>query len=258
VELLTRLDALVRLAETGRELEASREAVASTAAIDPASGLITRSNLERQSEQALSHARRHRSEVSALMVGFDGFDELVGRHGASVGERLLGQLAKLLQKSVRREDTLARYDASQFAVISPSTGFKASTAFGVRLREAVETATVNYRGEALCLTVSIGVSNNLADKAETGEALLQFARERMQRARASGGNRVIGDSEGAVARDAMPTLEHALGLIRAGDLDALRPHLPALAGQLLPLLRLIDAEYRLGLPLAEIVRVLKS
>jgi len=257
-ELLSRLDAQVKLAHTSRQLVESREVIAQTASVDPASGLITRSNLEQQCDQMLSHARRHQGEVSALLIGFDKFDDLVARHGVAVGEQLLGQFAKIMHKAVRREDYLARHGAAEFAIVSPSATFKASTAFASRLRDAIGNATVNYRGETLRFSVSIGIANSVADSTDTSLELLDVALERMTQARAEGGNCVVGESAANAAAEAAYTLEQALALARAKDVEALRPQLKKLGARMLPLFELLESEYQLGLPLEEIRRVFKS
>ncbi len=255
-ELLSRLDAQVMLAQTSRQLVESREVIAQTAAVDPASGLITRSNLERQCDQMLSHARRHQGEVSALLIGFDMFDDLVAKHGVAVGEQLLGQFAKIMHKAVRREDCLARHGAAEFAIVSPSATFKSSTTFAVRLRDAIGNATVNYRGETLHFAVSIGIASSVADSTDTSQELLGVALKRMTEARADGGNCVVGESPANATAEPAYTLEQALALARAKDAEALRPQLKKLGARLLPLLELLESEYQLGLPLDEMRQAL--
>lgn len=51
-------------------------------------------------------------------------------------------------------------------------------------------------------------------------------------------------------------IEEALALLEAGAPDKIRPHAALLARRLLPLLQLLDAEYRLGLRLEEMERAI--
>lgn len=254
VELSSRLDALIKLSRTRRKLEESREAVAQTAALDPESGLFTRVYLEKQGDQALSHARRHGAEVSALMIGVDRLDLLLREHGAALVEKLAARFAGMLQASVRKEDSLAQVGPCDFAIVTPSTSFASSTAFAARLCANINRAAVNYAGKTLGLSVSIGVSNNLVDRIEASEELLAKAEERMRSARLAGGNRVIGD-DSLPATPPVPTVERALLLLRAGKEAEVTPHLAALTAALLPLLQLIDREYGLGVDLARLQRL---
>ncbi|MEW5887867.1 MAG: diguanylate cyclase [Pseudomonadota bacterium] len=249
VELVARLESLIQLARTSRELERSRAVIAESAAVDVASGLYTRCYLERQGEQALSHARRHHGEVSALVIGLDRFDELIAEHGEVLGTKLVARFAKMLRGSVRKEDSVAQVGPCEFAIVSPMIGFGASTSFALRLKDGISRAAIHYGGKAVQLTISVGVSNSSADRIDSSEALLQKAEERMNGARGAGGNQVIGHGQ-VLARAVPPTLDRAVGLLRAGNGQAVRPHLAALAASLLPLLRLIDAEYGLRADLA--------
>jgi hypothetical protein len=49
----------------------------------------------------------------------------------------------------------------------------------------------------------------------------------------------------------VPTLERALGLIRAGREHEVRPHLVALGQQLLPLLKLLERDLKLSVLMAD-------
>jgi hypothetical protein len=42
-------------------------------------------------------------------------------------------------------------------------------------------------------------------------------------------------------------IEDAMALLHSGDAEGVRPHLAAIAAQLMPLLKLIDAELKLGM-----------
>jgi len=105
----------------------------------------------------------------------------------------------------------------------------------------------------LNLSVSVGVSNSPADAVSSAGALIELAGSRLKNAQQSGGNRVIAcdalASTPLSAPVSVPTLERAIALIRSGEESALKPFLPELGGQLLPLLKLMERELSLGLPL---------
>jgi two-component system cell cycle response regulator len=73
----------------------------------------------------------------------------------------------------------------------------------------------------------------------------------------AGGNRIVaGDAGPAVLRQLK--VQRALELIAARRGDVVRPYLGQLGAELLPLLRLMDHELGLDLPLAEIERRLRD
>jgi len=258
-ELLARLDSLIRLASAQTLLEKSRDQQVQ----DADTGLFSRRYIELQAAQALSHASRHGTEVSAMVLGFDRFDQLRGEAGEEVVKQLQKRFARLLLEKVRKEDSLGHYDDNSFVVICPGTPKAACEAFGNRLREAIETANVAAHGQRLKLSVSVGVANSPADIVTSAGALLALAAKRMGAAMAAGGNLLVGaDGQVAAARAAAadvgsqppappvaavapppsPTLAQALELLRGGRGDAVRPHAGTLAAELLPLLELLADE----------------
>lgn len=236
-ELLARLDTLVQL---GRSQDALEEAKAG-AAIDVVTGLPQRLFLLRQAEQSLSYFHRHGGHVGILVVGLDRFDELVAAEGEQLGDALLSRFAQVLAGAVRKEDSLARWGASQFAVITPGIDPAQTHQFAERMRSAVAVASIHYRGHALHLTVTIGLASSPEDGELDAERMLSIAERRMTAAKAGGGNCVAGSVARTESGNIM-SLEEALAFIAAGREAMVRPGAREFAARMLPLLRLIGVE----------------
>lgn len=248
-ELLARLDSLIRLAQAQRQIEKNRDQQVQ----DPDTDLFTRRYIELQTAQALSHASRHGSEVSVIVLGFDRFESLREEAGDEVVKQLQKRFARLLADKVRKEDSLGHYDDNSFAVVCPATPEASCEMFGNRLREAIEVANVAAHGQRLKLSVSVGVANSPADAVTSAGALLELAAQRLQMAMAAGGNQLVGvNSPVRLVTSPAPrpmALTQALELLRKGRADAVRPHVGKLAAELLPLLALIEEESGIELPL---------
>lgn len=258
VELLATLSSLVRLAKTQRSLELSQAALAQQSAVDPESGLATPGYLAHHGTQAVSEARRRQSDIGAMVIGVNQYDELVGRYGDHVVELILRKLSKLVTGRIRAEDTLSQHSASQFALLSPGIDRVSSCAFALRVRSSVEKLVMAYRDERIRVTLSIGVANAMADQHQPVSALLALAAQRAEQARAAGGNRVFGatgevnaaEVERALARH--PGIDAVLRQLRAGAREEVAPQLPGVVAALMPLFELIESQYQVGLPLARL------
>jgi len=248
-ELLVRIDSLLKLAQAQNQLKENLEQHVQ----NPETGIFTRKYIELQAVQAMSHAMRHNSEVSAIVMGFDNVGALREEHGVEVLKQLQQRFISMLSGKIRKEDSLGHYIGSQLVVISPGTSFAACESFGNRLREAIRVANISVHGQRLNLSVSVGVSNSPADAVSSAGALIELAGSRLKTAQQSGGNQVIACNAPASVPPPVPvsapTLERAIALIRSGEDNALKPFLPQLGSQLLPLLKLMDKELALGLPL---------
>jgi diguanylate cyclase (GGDEF)-like protein len=253
VELLARINSLVKLSQAQNQLKENREQQVQ----DPDTGLFTRKYIELQAAQAMSHATRHDSQVSAMVMGFDHFPALREAHGAEVMQQLQMRFSKMLANKMRKEDSLGHFAGSQFAVISPATPYPACESFANRLREAIAAANISLHGQRLSLSVSVGVANTPEDRVTSAGALLELAGARLKAAQQAGGNQVIACSAKAPPPPTavpvpVPGIGQAIDLINAGQEGVVIPHLLKLGKQVLPLLRLLEQELKLGLPLADI------
>lgn len=251
-ELLARIDSLLKLAEAKNQLKENLEQNVQ----NPESGLFTRKYVELQAVQAMSHAMRHDSEVSAIVMSFDNIGALREEHGAEVFKQLQQRFTDMLASKIRKEDSLGHFAGSQLVVISPGTPYPACESFGNRLREAIHVANIAVHGQRLNLSVSVGVSNSPVDGVTSAGALIELAGSRLKTAQQLGGNQVISCQVQPLTAALVPRIEHALALIKSGHESEVVPHLSALGRQILPLLKLLDRDLKLDLPMAEIEKCL--
>jgi len=248
VELLARIDSLLKLAQAQNQLKENQEQHVQ----NPETGLFTRKYIELQAAQAMSHALRHDSEVSAMVMSFDNVGALREEHGIEVVEQLQKRFTAMLISKIRKEDSLGHFSGSQLVVISPGTPFPSCESFGNRLREAIHVANITAHGQRLNLSVSVGVSNTPVDGVTSAGALIELAGARLKAAQQAGGNSVIACNVLAPTGTMVLRIDLALALIKAGHESEVMPHLAELGSQILPLLSLLDRSFKLGLPMAEI------
>ena len=253
-ELLARIDSLLKLSQARNQLKENLEQNVQ----NPETGIFTRKYVELQAVQAMSHAMRHSGEVSAMVMGFDQISELRDEHGIEAVAQLQKRFISILMGKIRKEDSLGHYAGSQLVVVSPGTPYPACETFGNRLREAIQGANITLRGTRLNLSVSVGVANSPLDGVSSAGGLIELAGSRLKAAQQAGGNRVIACHVDPSKSVAVPTLERALELLKAGHESQVVPHLAALGRHLLPLLRLMERDLKLGLRLEDVEKALSS
>lgn len=171
-------------------------------------------------------------------------------------DQLIQQFRAVLAKRVRLEDTVSQTGPAQFTVVCPGIGIEHARAFAGRIDQTIRNATITYRGERVEVGLNFGFANSRDDDWQSMTHLLQLAEERaVQEEKAA-----EEDAAAPVAEASLPALgiEDALALYNAGNVEGLLPHLASLAAQLMPLLRLIDAELRLGMSVNEAEEKLKK
>ena len=253
-ELKTRLGNLMQFVDTRQSLEEAR----SMQAQDSDSGLFTRRYIELQTAQALSHALRHNTTVSLMIIGFDRYSTLVEQLGEYKASEIGLRFARQVASKVRREDSLGHFSAGSFAIVSPGTSPESCVVFAERLRRAVAEAVIVSCGQRLNLTMSIGIASIPNDKVTAAGTLIDLANERMESAVAAGGNCT---KCGAMDSDAaLPSLNvaEALELLKAHRPEAVLQQLGQLTEQLLPLLTLMQNESGVDLRLEELQNKLRQ
>ena len=175
-EMLGRIESLLKLSEAQNQLKENLEQHVQ----NPETGLFTRKYVELQAAQAMSHAMRHNSEVSAIVMGFDNVGAIREEHGADVLKLLQQRFIAMLVSKVRKEDSLGHFAGSQLVVISPGTPYPACESFGNRLRDAIRVSNIAVHGQRLNLSVSVGVSNSPVDGVSSAGALIELAGSRLK------------------------------------------------------------------------------
>ncbi|MCP5468725.1 MAG: GGDEF domain-containing protein [Deltaproteobacteria bacterium] len=145
--------------------------------VDDLTGIYNRRHFLRILEMEFKRVKRFQHKLSLLMVDVDYFKKINDRFGHLEGDRILSQLAKLLQKNLREVDTLARYGGEEFAVVLPDTSIKDAEKVADKLRKFVKQASPNIlNNQKSRLTVSVGVAtfnpemesiDELIDQADT-------------------------------------------------------------------------------------------
>ncbi|MDR2093457.1 MAG: diguanylate cyclase [Azoarcus sp.] len=260
-EMTARIEFLLALASTRRDLAKSSGALAAQSPVDPVSGLATPAYFAHNGEQQLAQAQRHRLAVSVMVIEIDNYNQLAGWHGRHAAELISERLAKNLASTVRREDTITQVSGARFVVLSPSTSIDGCCALALRMQKSMEELVMAYREEEIRATVSIGISGSEHDEAQDIEALIESAVERLRHGIAAGGNRIV-SYDGEVDEQAVEgymahavSLDRALLQLRVGSTEEVVDRLPDIVATIEPLLELLEGRLHLGIPLGKLKNI---
>lgn len=158
---------------------------------DALTGLCADRRLRSGLQKELRRARRYEQKASIVLIDIDGFADINDRCGELIGDRLLRELAILLNNNVRDIDLAGRPGEDEMAVLLPETDRNGALLVAERFRREVEAFFVAREGAGapVRLTVSVGVAC-FPDDARTPAELLERAAQALYAAKASGGNTV--------------------------------------------------------------------
>lgn len=166
--------------------KAAEQRIRELADYDALTGLPNRRLLRERFSQLLAAAERDHSEIAVLFLDLDHFKRVNDSLGHSVGDELLCEVARRLDRAVRRVDTLARLGGDEFIFAMPGFHTAAAAEVGRRLIE-VFAAPFDIAGHELTVTPSLGISIYPQDGRDL-ETLLKNADTAMYRAKELGRN----------------------------------------------------------------------
>jgi diguanylate cyclase len=147
---------------------------------DPLTGLSNRRALDDALGLQFAMMTRYETCFSVAIFDIDNFKQINDQEGHLRGDRLLQDLAKLLDESVRETDLVARYGGEEFVVIMPQTELEGGCVISERLRATVQ--------QQMSLTISGGVATAL--DGDSRDSLLARADSALYEAKAAGRNRI--------------------------------------------------------------------
>lgn len=178
-EVLARLDNVMRLVSTRKELEAAREVRGVAAARDRLTGTLTGQYLLTESRKRFSFVRRHGGDLAVMALRIANLREVTRSAGKEAADQVLSRIAKLVSSQIREEDSIARTAADTFMVVAPATSAAQMQMLAERLRAQLEQAKLSFGKQPLHIVSRVGVASLGADALGSIEELMRAALQRL-------------------------------------------------------------------------------
>ncbi|HJW09475.1 MAG TPA: GGDEF domain-containing protein [Holophagaceae bacterium] len=138
-------------------------------------------------ERETARASRYGSTLSLAMLDIDHFKKLNDAHGHLAGDKVLERVAGRIAGNIRREQLFARYGGEEFGLVLPELDPNQVQAVCENMRQAVEAEDIEFDGQILKATVSVGAA--FYQKGMNHAALIMAADTQLYRAKHEGRNR---------------------------------------------------------------------
>ncbi len=180
----------VSIAES--EIERLQQELASTSQLvrfDPLTEVLNRKGMDEALDTEVSRMHRHKGKLCLALLDIDNFKKLNDSLGHAAGDAALVHLARVVQETIRPEDTLARYGGEEFLVILPNTALESAVSAMVRVQRELTRRFFMNNNEKVLITFSCGVAE-LGAEEPVAEAV-ERADGAMYLAKRAGKNRVL-------------------------------------------------------------------
>ena len=135
-----------------------------SAELDALTGTFNRRTIDQWLVRSFGEAERDGQPISVLFVDMDHFKAINDKYGHACGDHCLRAVAQALRASLGEGDLLGRYGGEEFIAVLPARGGAAARMVGEQLRADVEGLMLEWEGQPLRLTVSVGVATRLRDE----------------------------------------------------------------------------------------------
>ena len=156
---------------------------------DPLTALPNRRAYDAELARVAARSRRSKSPISVGVADIDHFKNINDTYGHPVGDVVLCEVGKAIERAARGTDFVARTGGEEFGMLLPDTAIEMAGVVAERMRKAVEeTSVTTPDGACIRVTISIGLAPLAPDAAP--DVALASADAALYQAKARGRDQV--------------------------------------------------------------------
>lgn len=141
------------------QLERARARLSVLATQDSLTGIHNRRYFFEIAEREWWRCKRYGDDAALLLVDADNFKAINDVYGHQCGDRLLVAIARAVRATLRQPDLMARFGGEELVILLPHTDPLGALDVAERIRERVAAGRLDWNGEKVGTTVSVGVAS---------------------------------------------------------------------------------------------------
>jgi diguanylate cyclase (GGDEF)-like protein len=173
------------------ELKKVNEQLTERAYRDELTGLYNHRYFQEIMETEMNRASRYQRAMSLIMLDIDNFKHINDTYGHPQGDEVLRVVSAVLKQSIRACDIVSRYGGEEFTIVLPETDMQGAVNIAERVRRGVESQHVNFKGNSIKVTVSLGATTFEPVKTPDDKSIIITAADNaLYNAKTNGKNRI--------------------------------------------------------------------
>jgi diguanylate cyclase (GGDEF)-like protein len=176
-----------------RELAQANGELQRLSLMDALTEIPNRRAFDQRMQELLDKSEEPRSLVAILMIDIDYFKPFNDNYGHAEGDRILKEVAQMIQAEMEGERQFAaRLGGEEFVVAAFDTGVNGAMELSERIRYRIQQMAVQHEYSEVSphITVSIGAAAGEAENPGEIAAVMELADQGLYMAKTSGRNRV--------------------------------------------------------------------
>lgn len=173
------------LEEAQKDIEEKNKELEKLATTDKLTNLYNRRKIEELLEFEINRSERFNHNFGLAIVDIDKFKEVNDTYGHQIGDKVLKELANILNTNRRKTDFVGRYGGEEFVIICPESDVQGV----IKLMETFKEKICNYKfSKVENKTASFGVT--MSQRGDTIESILKRADDALYKAKDNGRNKI--------------------------------------------------------------------
>ncbi|PCK08708.1 MAG: hypothetical protein COA42_07710 [Alteromonadaceae bacterium] len=170
---------LIARCEAHSSYRQTKKALEKVTTIDAGTGTLNRQGFDEQLDRDCSFVNRHGASIALVLLELEGlFDQLSARNA----EVVVKQVAKILMKSLRKEDSLSRVGQARFSIVLPTAGCDSVVKLVQRLAKKVNSLKIKKGASLFDVHSMAGIAAATKGQNVTPGALLELAEQALESA----------------------------------------------------------------------------
>ncbi|MCF8112725.1 MAG: GGDEF domain-containing protein [Desulfotignum sp.] len=162
---------------------------------DVLTGLYNRRYFDELFELEWGLSSRRKTPLTLMICDIDHFKKVNDTYGHQAGDEYLKLISRLLGSVFQRDtDLVARYGGEEFVIFLSDRDADQALPLAELFRKQVEKAVLEYKGEKIQTTISLGVTSCVPGPDLNPDRLITLADDALYRAKDAGRNRVVVDT----------------------------------------------------------------
>ncbi|MDF2152250.1 GGDEF domain-containing protein [Vibrio sp. CAU 1672] len=154
---------------------------------DPLTQACNRRKIEEIIKNEIERYSRCGMQFCIILADIDNFKRFNDTYGHDVGDKALVHVVDILNKNIRRYDTVGRWGGEEFVIVLPGSDLQNAANIADRLVKSVNVNTIDVKGESVAVSISLGLAEY--KKTSTFESVIRDADIALYKAKGNGRNR---------------------------------------------------------------------
>lgn len=220
-------------------------------ALPPSSVLLTSPEIHEKLAEALrTRSKTNTQMLGLLKFGLDNAQDLTKRYGPEIAQSIAKRIGELLKNKIGQNESIGRVSSFRCLIVSPDSSAASCLAFAQRVCRGLANSKVKVGGDDVRIKVSAGIASVPPDTDLSAEELITLVGARLDKAQQQGGEQVVADEQPGSELDINE--QYFIELAKAYRMDGSLPPLGSIGLHLMPLLSLLEKEFKFGLPLEKL------